>query len=260
MNNYKVATIVLFSIMILSAFSFKSKVTTIYLIGDSTVADYSLEKEYESKRFPQVGWGQVFQPFFEKDSLKLVKNILGNAKEVKVDDMAKGGRSTRTFFQEGRWASVYKSLQKGDVVMMQFGHNDSSEEKTERYVNIEGYKEFLRLFINQTREKGATPIVMTPVARNYPWKEGKLSNVHGEYPQAAKDVAKELNVKLIDLNELSMEFFSRKGQEYVTQNYFMNFEAGLYPAFPNGQKDNTHFQTAGGKEVARLVFNAMKKL
>jgi hypothetical protein len=57
-----------------------------------------------------------------------------------------------------------------------------------------------------------------------------------------------------------MEFFSGKGQEYVTQNYFMNFEAGLYPAYPEGQKDNTHFQIAGGKEVAKLVFNAMKKL
>ncbi|MEO8237340.1 MAG: hypothetical protein ABI793_11820 [Flavobacterium sp.] len=87
-----------------------------------------------------------------------------------------------------------------------------------------------------------------------------MTNVHGDYPQAAKDVAKELNVKLIDLNELSMEFFTRKGQEYVTQNYFMNFEAGLYEGYPAGQKDNTHFQTGGGKEVARLVFNAMKKL
>lgn len=260
MNNYKITVLGFFALLVLCGFSFKSKVTTIYLIGDSTVADYSLEKEYESKRFPQVGWGQVFQPFFQKDSLKQLKNILGNAKEVKIDDRAKGGRSTRTFFQEGRWASVYNSLQKGDVVMMQFGHNDASEEKTERYVNIEGYKEFLRLFINQSREKGAIPIVLTPVARNYPWKEGKLTNVHGEYPQAAKDVAKELNVKLIDLNKLSIEFFTSKGQEYVTQNYFMNFESGLYQAFPNGQKDNTHFQTAGGKEVARLVFNAMKKL
>ncbi|WP_163407975.1 rhamnogalacturonan acetylesterase [Flavobacterium ajazii] len=260
MKNYKIAAIAFLGILVLSAFSFKSKVTTIYLIGDSTVADYSLEKDYESKRFPQVGWGQVFQPFFQKDSLKLVKNILGTAKEVKIEDRAKGGRSTRTFFQEGRWAAVYKTLQKGDVVMMQFGHNDSSEEKTERYVNIEGYKEFLRLFINQTREKGAIPIVLTPVARNYPWKDGKLSNVHGEYPQAAKDVAKELNVKLIDLNELSMEFFSSKGKDYVTQNYFMNFEGNLYPGFPTGQKDNTHFQTAGGKEVARLVFKAMKRL
>ncbi|WP_281298067.1 rhamnogalacturonan acetylesterase [Flavobacterium limnophilum] len=260
MNNFKVVLIAFVSMLVLSASSPKSKVTTIFLIGDSTVADYSLEDNYQTKRFPLVGWGQVFQPFFQKDSLKLVKNILGNAKEIKIDDRAKGGRSTRTFFQEGRWVTVYKSLQKGDVVMMQFGHNDGSVEKTERYVDIQGYKEFLRLFINQTREKGATPIVMTPVARNYPWKDGKLTNVHGEYPQAAKDVAKELNVKLIDLNELSMEFFSGKGQDFVTKTYFMNFEAGLYEAYPNGQKDNTHFQGIGGKEVAKLVFDAMKKL
>lgn len=260
MKKFKFFVIGMCSVLLLGAFGFKSKVTTVYLIGDSTVADYSLEENYQTKKFPQVGWGQVFQPFFQKDSLKLVKNILGNAKEVKIDDRAKGGRSTRTFFQEGRWASVYKSLQKGDVVMMQFGHNDASVEKTERYVNIEGYKEFLRLFINQTKEKGAIPIVLTPVARNYPWKDGKLSNVHGDYPQAAIEVAKELNVKYIDLNELSMNFFSSKGQDYVTTNYFMNFESGKYPAFPEGQKDNTHFQTEGGIEVARLVFEAMKKL
>ncbi|PBJ08296.1 rhamnogalacturonan acetylesterase [Flavobacterium sp. ACN6] len=260
MNKFRIFGIGLCSILVLGAFSFKSKVTTIYLIGDSTVADYSLEENYQTKKFPQVGWGQVFQPFFQKDSLKLVKNILGNAKEVKIDDRAKGGRSTRTFFQEGRWSSVYNSLQKGDVVMMQFGHNDASAEKTERYVNIEGYKEFLRLFINQTKEKGAVPIVLTPVARNYPWKDGKLTNVHGDYPQAAIAVAKELHVKYIDLNELSMSFFSSKGQDYVTTNYFMNFEPGKFPAFPDGQKDNTHFQKEGGVEVARFVFDAMKKL
>jgi lysophospholipase L1-like esterase len=144
--------------------------------------------------------------------------------------------------------------------MMQFGHNDASVEKTERYVNIEGYKEFLRLFINQTKEKGAIPIIITPVARNYPWKDGRLTNVHGDYPEAAITVAKELNVKYIDLNELSMKFFSSKGEDFVTTNYFMNFEKNKYPAFPDGQKDNTHFQTAGGNAVAKLVFEAMKKL
>lgn len=260
LRNNKTLFLSILAVIILSAFSLKKKVTTIYLIGDSTVADYSLEKDYDTKRYPLVGWGQVFQPFFAKDSLKLLKNILGNAKEVKIDDRAKGGRSTRTFFQEGRWREVYQALKKGDVVMMQFGHNDGSVEKTERYVDVEGYKEFLRLFVNQTREKGATPILLTPVARNYPWKNGQLSNVHGDYPQAVKDVAGELNVELIDLNELSIDFFSKVGQEYVTNKYFMNFPGGKYPTYPNGQKDNTHFQIEGGKEVARLVFNAMKGL
>lgn len=237
----------------------KKKIATVYLIGDSTVADYSLENDYQTKRFPLVGWGQMFQSFLIKDSLYKLKNIT-KADSLKVDDRAKGGRSTRTFFEEGRWSAVYKNLRQGDIVMMQFGHNDAAKNKPERYVNIEGYKEFLRLYVNQTREKGALPILLTPVARNYPWENGNLSNVHGEYPQAVKDVAKELNVKLIDLNDLSMKFFSSKGQEYVSKKYFMNLDSGKYQAYPEGQRDNTHFQIEGGKEVARLVYHAMKKL
>lgn len=259
MNKYNRAVVALILFVILTSFSYQ-KVTTIYLIGDSTVADYSLENDYDSKRYPLVGWGQVFQPFFVSDSLKHVEHLLGKVDYVKIDDRAKGGRSTRTFFQEGRWSAIYKTLQKGDVVMMQFGHNDGAENKPERYVNIDGYKEFLRLFVNQTRQKGALPILLTPVARNYPWKEGRLHNVHGEYPQAVKDIAAEMNVKLIDLNKFSMLHFSQKGQAYVTENYFMNLPPGKFQAYPEGQKDNTHFQIAGGKAIARLVFNAMKEL
>lgn len=259
MKKYSLTIIALALSVILHSFSYQ-RVTTIYLIGDSTVADYSLEDDYDSKRYPLVGWGQMFKPFFVKDNLKHVEHLLGDAREVRVDDRAKGGRSTRTFFQEGRWSSIYKILQKGDVVMMQFGHNDGAENKPERYVDIDGYKEFLRLFIDQTRQKGALPILLTPVARNYPWKDGKLHNVHGEYPQAVIDIAAEMEVKLIDLNRLSMSYFSQRGQAYVTKNYFMNFPAGEFRAYPDGQKDNTHFQVEGGKAVAQLVFDAMKGL
>ena len=241
----------------------QEKIVTLYLIGDSTMADYTGDydqgKDYMKTRYPVAGWGQVFQPFFVKDSLESVQNLL-NADSVIVDDRARGGRSTRTFFQEGRWRAVFEALQPNDAVIMQFGHNDSSEEKTERYVNVEGYKEFLRLFVMQTRQKGATPIILTPVARNYPWKDGQLQNAHGDYPQAAKDVALEMAVLFIDLNTLSMDYFSKKGKDFVTDTYFMNLPAGVYEAYPDGQKDNTHFQPEGAKLVAQLVFNALKNL
>lgn len=241
----------------LLAFNWRSNVTTIYLIGDSTVADYTLEDDYQDKRYPLAGWGQEFQPFFQNFKKGSVGFI--GTDSVRIDDRAKGGRSTRTFFQEGRWRSVVEELKKGDVVMIQFGHNDAAENKIERYVPIEGYKEFLRLYVSQTREKGATPVLLTPVARNYPWKDGALQNVHGKYPDAVKEIAKEMNVLLIDLNQLSMDFFSSKGQEYSTKNYFMNLEAGKYKAYPEGQKDNTHFQPAGAKALAKLVFDAIVK-
>lgn len=249
--------------LLATSFLAKQEIVTMYLIGDSTVADYSDNydegKDYMKTRYPVTGWGQVFQQFMAVDSLKNLKHIV-RGDSVVVDDRARGGRSTRTFFQEGRWRSVYDNLKKNDIVMIQFGHNDAAENKPERYVNIEGYKEFLRLYITQTLQKGAIPIVLTPVNRNYPWKDGQLENVHGEYPQAATDVAKEYGVQVIDLTQRSIDAFTAKGKEYVTNNYFMNLPAGKYEAYPEGESDNTHFQPEGAKAVAQLVFDGLKEL
>jgi lysophospholipase L1-like esterase len=237
----------------------RNKITRVWLIGDSTVADYSLESNYQSLRYPIMGWGQVFQSFMASDSLKKIRHII-KTDSVIVFDKARSGRSTRSFFEEGKWAEVYRALGPGDVVLIQFGHNDASLNKGERYTSLTGYKEFLRLYVNQSREKGAVPILVTPVARNYPWKNGRLGNTHGDYPGAMKEVASELDAYLIDLNTLSMEYFSEKGFDYVTTTYFMNFPAGLYPGYPDGSSDNTHFQPAGATAVASLVFGAMKGL
>jgi polygalacturonase/lysophospholipase L1-like esterase len=237
----------------------KRKVTKVWIIGDSTVADYSLESDYQAKRYPIMGWGQVFQAFMSADSLPFVRHII-KSDSVIVDDRARGGRSTRSFFEEGRWAEVCNQLNPGDIVMIQFGHNDASVNKGERYTSLPGYKEFLRLYVNQSREKGAIPVLVTPVARNYPWKDGELGNTHGDYPDAMRQVAQELNAYLIDLTGLSMEFFTRKGQAYVTTTYFMNFPAGMYEGYPDGSRDNTHFQPAGATAVASLIFDAMKTM
>lgn len=241
----------------------KEDVQTIYLVGDSTMADYSGDydpgKDYMKVRYPVTGWGQVFQQFFAKDSLSQLQPLI-TSDSVFVDDRARGGRSTRTFFQEGRWRSIYENLKPKDLVVIQFGHNDASENHPLRYVDIEGYKEFLRLFIDQARQKDAVPILLTPVARNYPWENDHLQNVHGAYPDAVKEIAKEMGVPVIDLNQDSMDYFSKKGKEYVTQNYFMNLPAGKYEAYPKGQNDNTHFQPDGAKEVAQLVFDGLKQV
>lgn len=238
-------------------------VTTIYLAGDSTMADYADNyepgKEYMKTRYPVTGWGQVFQQFFVKDSLQHVSGLI-KTDSVKIDDRARGGRSTRTFFQEGRWRGIYEDLKENDLVLIQFGHNDASQNHPGRYVNVEGYKEYLRLFVQQAREKKAIPILLTPVARNYPWVDGKLGNIHGEYDPAVKEVAKELEVFLIDLNKGSQEYFSKKGRDYVTENYFMNLPPGKYEAYPEGQEDNTHFQPDGANVVAQLVFNGLKQV
>lgn len=247
------------AVLLMSFAWYRKRPVKMFLIGDSTVADYTLEPGYMASRYPLTGWGQVLQPLLNKRTLIPLKGLV-RADSVTIDDRAKGGRSTRTFFQEGRWSSVYRDLQKGDLVLIQFGHNDSSKEKTERYVDIEGYKEFLRLFVNQTREKGAVPVLITPVTRNYPWIADSLGSAHGDYPQAMKVVAGELNVALIDLTSSSAALFSRKGKEYVSSNYFMNLPPDKFPAYKNGQTDNTHFQPEGAKVVAEMVYEGLKSI
>lgn len=257
-----VAVVILLA-MVMWSFMGKQKVTTVYLIGDSTMADYSDNydpgKDYYESRYPMTGWGQVFQAFMSSDSLAQVRQLI-KTDSVVVDDRARGGRSTRTFFQEGRWRSVYESLQPGDLVLMQFGHNDAAEKKTERYVNVEGYKEFLRLYVLQTRQKEAIPIILTPVNRNYPWDGDQMSSCHGEYELAAESIAEEMDVMLIDLTQRSIDQFVKVGRDYATTNYFMNIPAEKYQAYPDGLSDNTHFQPEGAVAVAQCVFDGMKEL
>ncbi|MFW0714871.1 rhamnogalacturonan acetylesterase [Pedobacter sp. N23S346] len=245
--------------ILLMSFMIKREPLKVYLIGDSTVADYSLEADYMQKRYPLMGWGQAFQQFLSKDSLKNLNRLI-KSDSAQVIDKAKGGRSTRSFFEEGRWKEILSTLKKNDLVLIQFGHNDAAKDKPERYVDIPGYKNFLRMYVKESRAKGAKPILITPVTRNYPWKDEKLGSAHGDYPQAVNDVANELKVPIIDLTTLSSDFFTTKGNDFVTKNYFMNLDSGKYVAYPKGQKDNTHFQPDGAKEIARLVYEGLKKI
>jgi lysophospholipase L1-like esterase len=258
LSHSAIAISMMLSMFILSSCT-KNKDITVWLIGDSTMADYAnYGEDYMKERYPQTGWGQTMHHFMHKDSLKLISVM--KADSVRIDNRAKGGRSTRSFFEEGRWTNVYNELQSGDWVLIQFGHNDASKSKTERYVDIPGYKEFLRYYITQCRDKGAVPVLITSVCRNYPWENDQLYSSHGDYPDAMKEVAAELDVYLVDLTALSAESFTQKGREYVTQHYFMNLPAGKYEAYPEGMTDNTHFQPEGAMEVARLVFLGLKKL
>ncbi|MFC3559987.1 GDSL-type esterase/lipase family protein [Pedobacter jamesrossensis] len=130
-------------------------------------------------------------------------------------DKAKGGRSTRTFFEEGRW----NLLEKNDLVLIQFGHNDAAKDKPERYVDIPEYKNFLRMYVKESRSKKAISILITPVMHNYPWKNGVLGSAYGDYPQAVNDVDKELKVPVIDLTKLSTMFHSKR-QRFCIEKLF----------------------------------------
>ena len=133
------------------------------MIGDSTMANY------ETNRAPLAGWGMPFVYFFDST--------------VTVDNRARGGRSTRTFISEGRWQPIADSMQEGDYVLMQFGHNDEAKEERykDRYTPVPDYRSNLIKFITETRHKKANPVIITPVTRMRFDKEGIQQETHKEY-------------------------------------------------------------------------------
>jgi lysophospholipase L1-like esterase len=213
----------------------------VYLIGDSTMC------EYESKRAPLTGWGMPFKYFFDSS--------------VTIDNRARGGRSTRTFLSEGRWQPIADSLQEGDYVLMQFGHNDEAKEEKykDRYTPVADYKTNLIKFITETRNKKAIPVIITPVSRLRFNGDGKQEETHGEYTAACYEVAKQCKVALIDLDAKSRGLYDQLGPQNA-RLLFMQLEPGEHPSYPDGQKDNTHFNEYGARRIAELVLQQIKEL
>jgi hypothetical protein len=126
---------------------------------------------------------------------------------------AKNGRSTKSFLAEGLWVPIMDSLRPGDYVFIQFGHNDQSVEKGERYAPPPLFRANLIRYVNDTRRKGGIPVLITPVMRRRFNDQGEFVDAHGEYPDIVRSVAKELDVPLIDLHRKSEELIKAYGIE-----------------------------------------------
>ena len=205
---------------------------TVYLIGDSTM---SLKEE---KAYPETGWGMAFAHFFDGS--------------VTIDNHAKNGRSTGSFIREDRWKPVASQLKEGDYVFIQFGHNDESKDKGDRYTSPEDYKKNLTLFITESRKLKAIPVLLTPVSRRKFDKSGKAVETHEEYSKLVKEVVAETGVAFIDLDAKSIELFQQLG-EGPSKLLFNQSEPGENPNYPAGSKDNTHFNELGARKIAQIV-------
>lgn len=243
----------------------KNSLITVYLIGDSTVTDYSVLPNYTTEYYPMAGWGEKLQTFLRRDSLNKVPFL--NADSVDVENYAVAGQSSKNFWKDWRWKYILSVLKPSDFVFIQFGHNDELDCSVfpERCVPLDSFKTYLRWYIDSIQKRNAIPVLITPMVRNL-WKNGAVYSDHGNYPDAMKQIGAEKNVRVIDLTQRSIELFNRRGQNYVTNNYFMIFNAGTYPNFkvtqqyPNGSpsSDSTHFRTEGAIEMARLIYNELK--
>lgn len=229
----------MFAWLMIACQAYAQQPVTIHLAGDSTMAEKLAEKR------PETGWGECLQSFFDPQ-------------QVRVKNYAKNGRSTRTFISEGLWAALLERVHAGDYVVIQFGHNDESKEKVDRYTPPEDFRKNLVRFIQDVREKNATPVLMTPLMRRRFDAEGHLQDTHGEYPDIVRSVAAEFKVALIDMHQKSRAVLERYGAEQ-SRALFLQLKPGENPNYPNGVEDNTHFSPAGAEIMAGLAVDGIRE-
>lgn len=214
--------------------------TTIYWAGDSTV------KQNTIGTYPQTGIGQVFERFVKPT-------------QVRVENHAENGRSTKSFMDEGRLAPIYDRITRGDFLFIQFGHNDEKPEDPTRYADPNtDFPVNLERFVNVARNKGAIPVIITPVTRFNRNQPGALYK-HDRWAESARRTGEKLGVAVIDLTAMSEKLVDDMGPAAQT-TLFMNLPAGVYPHFPHGQKDNTHLQPAGAIAFAGLIARGLYAL
>jgi lysophospholipase L1-like esterase len=211
---------------------------TVWLAGDSTIAAKRPQKR------PETGWGEALEPLFRQGT-------------VIVDNRAMNGRSTRTFIEEGRWQALVDALRAGDHVLLQFGHNDASAGKPDRYTPPDDYRRNLERFVADVRAEGATPVLLTPVARRRFDASGVLQDSHGVYPAIVREVARRHDVALVDLQRSSERILREAGAEGA-KRYYLWLAPGESPNYPQGLSDDTHFSPEGAIRMAAAVADDLR--
>ncbi|MER6133338.1 rhamnogalacturonan acetylesterase [Streptomyces sp. NPDC001815] len=203
---------------------------TLFIAGDSTAA-----QKYADAA-PETGWGMAL-PFFLQERLTVANHAVN-------------GRSSKSFIDEGRLAAVFAAIRPGDLLLVQFGHNDSKTADPTRYTEPwTTYQDYLRQYVDGARARGARPVLATSVERRKFDAAGNAVGTHGEYPAAMKALAEEEGVALLDIQALSIALWQKLGAE-ETKKYF-NWTAT--------EQDNTHFNPPGAIAVARLVAGELSR-
>lgn len=211
----------------------------LHLVGDSTMADKT------NLAYPERGWGMLLRQFM--------------APQLSLINHAANGRSTLRFLNEGRWQLLLSDLSAGDYVLIQFGHNDQKKDDPARYAPANGlYRELLTRFIHDVRQRGAIPLLATPICRRTFDDQGTLQNNLHEYAEAMRQVATETTTPLFDLQQLSCADLAQLGP-IASQPYFIQVPAGLYQQFPDGKTDNTHLTTQGATWIAQHFVRELKR-
>jgi len=211
-------------------------VKTVYLAGDSTVTDQDLE--------PWASWGQYITNYFNEN--------------VVVANYAASGLTLRSFKAGLRLKKIISVIKPGDYLIVEFAHNDEKE-KGEGIGPWDSYSASLREFVQAARDKGAFPILITPVQRRAFNADGTLKPTHGDYPDAMRKVAQEMNVPLVDITKLTTTLYESWGDE-PSRKAFVQYPANTFPGQKEKLEDNTHFNSFGANEIALCVIKGLRDL
>ncbi len=247
---------------LLTAFRSDKSPITIFMIGDSTMANKNI-----TGGNPERGWGMMLPGYFDKN--------------VIVDNHAVNGRSSKSFIDEGRWDKVLSKIKKGDYVFIQFGHNDSKKDSLRHTTPGTTFDDNLRKFVNETRDKGGIPVIFNSIVRRnfvcpnddsiskdtrydagsiaQPEEGNILFDTHGDYLLSPYNVAQEMNVPFINMNRITHDLVENLGP-VESKKLFMWVAPNEVSAFPKGREDNTHLNIYGGRVIARLAVDEISKI
>ena len=244
------------------AFKEEQRDITIFMIGDSTMANKNLVGGN-----PERGWGQMLPGFFTEN--------------IRVCNYAKNGRSSKSFIDEGLWDEVISQVRKGEYVFIQFGHNDEKPDELRHTVPGSTFDDNLRRFVKETKEKGGIPVLFNSIVRRnfrnntnaileddapkvvsaiseHPKEGDILIDTHGEYLNSPRNVAKDLDVVFIDLNRITHDLVEGLGPE-KSKELYMWIPQNTVPICPKGKEDNTHLNIYGARVVAKLAVTAISE-
>jgi lysophospholipase L1-like esterase len=208
-------------------------VARILIASDSTAANYG------AAAYPQMGWGMVLKCSLDP--------------RVEVVNLARGGRSTKTFIEEGLWAGLLEKIKPGDTVMIAFGHNDADRVKVVRFTDPKGaYTDNLTRFVADVRPAGGQPVLMTPIAKHV-FVGDQVQETHGGYVDAVRAVAKATGAPLIDLDADMMGAQQARGEAGSRGFYLIYTPQDGVARYPQGISDTTHINEGGARLAASLV-------
>lgn len=235
----------------------RRRIPRIFLVSDSTV------QSYEKRFYPQTGWGQMLHMFFKGDeqykeypaehsTYSLARTY--ELPQVVIENRSIGGRSARSFYDEGKLDQVLEILCPGDIMFVQFAHNDATAIRPNRYIAVEEFPFYIKRYVNACRRRGALCVLVTPVTMRVLEEDGSNKLCFAEYREQILKLGEEQNIPVLDLGKRSNDYVNQIGPE-ESKSLYMWLEEGEYPegAYAAGVSDKAHLQEYGAKVYADMV-------